>query len=34
MSCRVITKSLRWGEGSGMRSGRMTQLGNVIFTII
>ena len=27
MSCRVITKSLRWGLGSGMRSGRMTQLG-------
>ena len=29
MSCRVIKKSLRWGVGSGMRSGRMTQLGYV-----
>ena len=29
MSYRVITKSLSWGVGSGMRSWRITQLGEV-----
>ena len=29
MSYRVITKSLSWGVGSGIKSGRSTQLGEV-----
>ena len=33
MSYRVITKSLSWGVGSGMRSGRITQLGEVSWII-